>query len=70
MLEMTTLSTKYMVEIPPDIRKQMDVKPGQTFWVLFEKGSIKLIPKKNLKDLRGLLKGMNTDIEREDYEQL
>jgi len=70
MLEMTTLSPKYMVEIPLEIRKQMNVKPGQTFWVLFEKGSIKLVPKKNLKELRGLLKGMNADIEREDYELL
>ena len=68
MLEMTTLSPKFMVEIPREIRKQMNVKPGQAFWILYEKGAIKLIPKKDIKELRGLLKGMSTEIEREDFE--
>lgn len=69
-MQTTTLSSRFRVEIPSEIREQINAKAGQTFWILSEKGSIKLIPKKNLKDLKGMLKGMDTTIIRDELDRL
>jgi AbrB family looped-hinge helix DNA binding protein len=69
-MEKTTLSSKFQIVIPSEVRKKMNAKPGQQFWVLYEDGSIKLIPRKNIKDLRGVLKGMDTNIERDDEDRV
>jgi AbrB family looped-hinge helix DNA binding protein len=69
-MEKTTLSSKFQIVIPSEVRKKMNAKPGQQFWVLYESGSIKLIPRKNIKDLRGVLKGMDTNIERDDEDRV
>lgn len=65
-----TLSSKYQIVIPSDVRKAMNVKPGQEFWVLYESGQIKLIPKRDIRELRGTLKGMDTNIEREEEDRI
>lgn len=69
-MEKTTLSSKYQIVIPSEIRKMMDFRPGQQFWVIYEAGSIKLIPKKDIKQLRGLLKGMDTTIDRDEEDRI
>jgi AbrB family looped-hinge helix DNA binding protein len=69
-MEKTTLSSKYQIVIPSGIRKRMDAKPGQQFWVMYESGTIILIPKKDIRDLRGLLKGMDTTIERDEEDRI
>ena len=65
-----TLSSKYQIVIPSEVRKAMNVKPGQEFWVLYESGQIKLIPKRDIKELFGTLKGMDTNIEREEEDRI
>lgn len=65
-----TLSSKYQIVIPSEVRKEMKIKPGQEFWVLYEAGSIKLIPKRDIKEGFGSLKGMNTHFEREEKDRL
>ena len=64
------LSTKYQIVIPSEVRKALNVKPGQEFWVLYESGQIKLIPKRDIRELRGTLKGMDTNIEREEEDRI
>jgi hypothetical protein len=44
----------------------MNLRPGQKIQVVEYEGRIELIPEKDIAELRGFLKGMNTDFEREE----
>ena len=60
-----TISTKYQLVIPKDIRDKIQITPGQKFQMIKIGNRIELIPIKNIKEARGFLKGMDTTIERE-----
>ena len=60
-----TVSPKFQVVIPKDIRNQMELKPGQKFQVLNYGDRIEFVLIKDIKKLKGFLKGIDTDIERE-----
>ena len=60
-----TLSPKYQVVIPQKIREQMKLEPGQRFRAFHLNGGIQLVPVKPIREMRGILRGMNTDSERE-----
>jgi len=60
-----TVSPKYQVVIPKDIRNKIELKPGQKFQVLSYGDRIEFVPIKNIKKLKGFLKGIDTTIERE-----
>jgi len=60
-----TVSPKFQVVIPKEIREQMHLKPGQKLQAMAFEGRIQLIPVRPTKELRGFLKGMNPDFERE-----
>ena len=64
-METVTLSPKYQVVIPKRIRERLKVKKGQKFQVFFFEGRIELIPIKNMKEMRGFLKGIDTEIFRD-----
>lgn len=51
--------------IPKNIREKYNITPGQKFHMIPYKGRIELIPLASLKKMRGFLKGMDTEIERE-----
>jgi AbrB family looped-hinge helix DNA binding protein len=65
-METVTVSPKYQVVIPKRIRERFKVKKGQKFQVFFFEGRIELIPIKNMKDMRGFLKGIDTEIVRDE----
>jgi len=56
-----TVSSKFQVVIPLDVRERMNLKPGQKVFVVEKDGVVHLIPEKPLKDLRGFVKGVTTD---------
>lgn len=56
----TSLSTKYQVVIPKEVRERIDIKPGQKFVVWEKAGIIYLIPDMKFKAMEGFLKGMDT----------
>ncbi len=60
-----TVSSKFQVVIPKDIRERLRLEVGQKFQVVEYGDRIELVPVKNLRDMRGFLKGMDTTIERE-----
>lgn len=60
-----TVSSKFQVVIPADVRAKMHVKAGQKFQVIAYDGHIELIPLEPLEALRGMLKGIDTTVERE-----
>jgi len=56
-----TVSSKFQIVIPLDVREKMNLKPGQKVIVIEKDGVVHLIPEKPLKDLRGFVKGVTTD---------
>jgi AbrB family looped-hinge helix DNA binding protein len=65
-MQTVIISPKYQVVIPKEIRNAMDLKPGQRVQILRYQDRIEMIPYKNISDMRGFLKGINTDFVRED----
>jgi len=61
-----TISSKYQVVIPKEIREKLKIKVGQKFQILHYEDRIEFIPQKNIKSMRGFLKGMDTRIAREE----
>ena len=60
------LSPKYQVVIPKEIRNKLKLKPGQKMQILQFGERIEFIPLKNIKEARGFLKGIETNIAREE----
>jgi AbrB family looped-hinge helix DNA binding protein len=54
------VSPKYQILIPKEIRKQTNIKKGQKFQVIVTHGIISLVPDRDIKELRGFLKGMTS----------
>jgi AbrB family looped-hinge helix DNA binding protein len=64
-MKSVTISPKYQVVIPREVRQSMEIKPGSKVQVLLYENRIELIPMKNLKRMRGFLKGIDTTVKRE-----
>jgi AbrB family looped-hinge helix DNA binding protein len=62
----TTISPKFQVVIPKDVREKLHLKSGQKMNVVTKGGVIYFIPEKPLEAFRGFLKGMDTGNIRED----
>ena len=60
-----TVSPKYQVVIPEKIRKDLHIKPGQKFEVLEFEGCLEFVPLKDIRSLRGSLKGLDSRFIRE-----
>ncbi|MFP4573856.1 MAG: AbrB/MazE/SpoVT family DNA-binding domain-containing protein, partial [Desulfobacterales bacterium] len=65
-MQTVTVSPKYQVVIPKAVRQALHIRPGQKMQVIEYNGRIELIPEKDIKELRGFLKGINTEFEREE----
>ena len=65
-MQTVTVSPKYQVVIPKDVREAMQLRPGQKLKVIEYDGRIELIPDKDIAELKGFLKGINTEFIRED----
>jgi AbrB family looped-hinge helix DNA binding protein len=60
-----TVSPKYQVVIPKEVRESLGIYSGQKIQVLTYKNRIELIPIKPMKKMRGFLKGINTKVMRD-----
>lgn len=65
-MKAVTVSPKFQVVIPREVRSSMDIQPGTKVQVLQYENRIELIPLKNPRDLRGFLKGIDTSVDREE----
>ena len=61
-----TVSPKYQIVIPKEIRESMGIVSGQKVQVMSYQGRIELIPLKPMKEMRGFLKGIDTSVDREE----
>ncbi len=60
-----TVSPKFQVVIPKNIREALKLRPGQKMRVVEYEGRIELIPDRDISELRGFLKGIDTHVGRE-----
>ena len=65
-MKAVTVSPKYQIVIPRNIRDSFHLKPGQKVHVIAHGDRIELIPERTLSEMRGFLKGMNTHFDREE----
>lgn len=60
-----TVSPKFQIVIPKEIRDSMGISSGQKVQVLTYKDRIELIPIKPMGQMRGFLEGIDTDVSRD-----
>lgn len=60
-----TVSPKYQVVIPLEVREAMGITPGEKIQIFCYENRIEFIPVRKLKKLRGFLKGIETTVERD-----
>lgn len=63
-METVTISPKYQVVIPKQVRDRLCLLPGQKIQVTTYGNRIQLIPVRPMRELRGYLKGFDTSVER------
>lgn len=64
-MNVATISTKFQISVPKKIREQLHIKAGQQFIFIVKGECLELVPKRDLKELRGLLAGANTENSRD-----
>ncbi|MFH1541788.1 MAG: AbrB/MazE/SpoVT family DNA-binding domain-containing protein [bacterium] len=64
-----TLSAKYQLVIPKEIREEAGLKSGEKIIILTKDGVISLVPKHILKNMRGFLKGLDTKNYRDEKDR-
>lgn len=60
-----TVSPKFQVVIPKEVRDSMGIISGQKIQMLTYCNRIELIPIKPMNEMKGFLKGIDTDIPRD-----
>ena len=65
-MQTVTVSPKYQVVIPRDVRRALKIRPGQKLRVIEHEGRIELLPADDIAALRGFLKGMDTSFDRDE----
>jgi AbrB family looped-hinge helix DNA binding protein len=60
-----TVSPKYQVVIPKEVREALGIKVGEQLDAIPYRGHIALVPVRSIKRARGFLKGIDTDVPRD-----
>lgn len=60
------VSAKYQVVIPDEVRKQLNVRPGQRFDVWTDGKVIKLVRVRDIHEFLGAFPGIDTTVPRDD----
>ena len=60
-----TVSPKFQVVIPKEVRESMGIVSGQKLQMLAYHNRIELVPIKPMKKMKGFLKGIDTEVKRD-----
>lgn len=60
------VTSEYQLDIPQEARKKLNIKVGQKFQIIEYQGRLEYIPVKEIKRLRGFLKGIDTTVKRDN----
>ena len=69
-MEAVTISSKYQVVIPREVREQFGLKPGQKVVFLPHKKTLRVIIVPPIEEADGFLEGIDTIIEREEDDRV
>lgn len=68
-VRIVTVSPKYQVVIPSEVRERLKLKPGQKVAVIEKDGVVHLIPIRPLKELKGMASGVTSKGLRDEGHQ-
>lgn len=68
-MEAVTISSKYQVVIPKEVREQFNLKPGHKIMFIPYNNTLRVVVVLPMKAARGMLKGMNTENIREEVDE-
>jgi AbrB family looped-hinge helix DNA binding protein len=68
-MEVVTISSKYQVVIPREVRKQFNLKPGQKIMFIPYNGTLRVVVVSPIKKARGMLNGIRTENIREETDE-
>lgn len=60
-----TISPKFQIVIPKEVREALHLQPGEKLYVFKYQNRLEFVPVKDVKKMRGFLKGIDTVIERD-----
>ena len=69
-MQTVVISPKYQIAIPKSIRESMHLYAGEKVFMLPYDGRVELIPERSLKDMQGILAGMDTKIKRDEEDRI
>ena len=61
-----TISPKFQVVIPKQIRESLKLEPGQRVQAVEYENRIELVPVRPAAEMRGFLRGIETNVERDE----
>jgi AbrB family looped-hinge helix DNA binding protein len=64
-METVKLSPQFHVVFPRKIRESLGIRPGQRLQVLVYEGRVELIPLREMKEMRGFVRGIDTRVARD-----
>jgi AbrB family looped-hinge helix DNA binding protein len=64
-MNVVTISPKFQVVIPRNIRDYLELEPGQKVQALVFGNRIEFIPLRPAREMRGFLRGLDTTVHRE-----
>ena len=64
-MQPVTVSSKFQIVIPREIRESMKLRPGEKMQVFESDGRIEVVRARSVKSLRGMCKGIDTSVERD-----
>ncbi len=56
-MQTVTLSTKYQLVIPRDVRQRLELEPGTKLTVIEKGGILYLVPERPIEEMRGIARG-------------
>ena len=59
-MQTVTLSTKYQLVIPRDVRQRLELEPGAKLTVVEKGGILYLVPERPIEEMRGIARGTRT----------
>jgi AbrB family looped-hinge helix DNA binding protein len=68
-MEAVTISSKFQVVIPREVREKFNLKPGQKLVFIPYKGTLRVVIIPSVEAAQGMLKGLDTDGIREEEDE-
>jgi len=69
-MDTVTISSKFQMVIPRAIREKWNIEPGQKVRLIVFGNHLEVVPVRDIREARGFLKGMSSEIEREEEDRL